>query len=86
MAVKSIQVQTTRLTGAGVTTVSYLKKLNDNERPTNWSIYLRDEDHSVEWVMDLNYEHANPSRSYAVAMVEAAKLSMHHQVPIERVF
>lgn len=86
MAVKSIQVQTTRLTGAGATTVSYLKKLNDNERPTNWSIYLRDEDGTVEWVEDLNYEHANPARSYAVAMVEAAKLSMHHQVPIERVF
>lgn len=86
MAVKSIQVQTTRLTGAGVQTVSFLNKLDVNERPTNWSIYLRDEDGTVEWVQDLSYEHTNPARGYATAMVEAAKLSMHHQVPIERVY
>ena len=72
MKLISIQVAATRINGAGAQVVS----LNDPDR-TNFSLYLRYEDGTAEWVKDYNVNNFN------FAMVDAATLSMTHQVPIE---
>ena len=77
--IKSIQVQTTKLSGAGVELVPQAS----SER-THWSIYLRDDKGECQWVKDITIS-GNTSVSFTQALVESAKLSMLHQVPIEPV-
>lgn len=79
--VVSIQVQTTKLTGAGVQVVPWKVAGND---ATHWSLYLRYEDGNVEWVQDLRVSRS-PAEVYGEAMLVAAKLSMEHQAFIEKV-
>lgn len=77
--IKSIQVQTTKLSGAGVEVVSQA-----DSRRTHWSLYLRDDKGEVQWVKDIIIGNSS-ANAFTQAMVEAAKLSMEHQVPIEMV-
>lgn len=77
--IKSIQVQTTRLSGAGVEVVPMA-----DSRRTHWSIYLRDDKGECEWVKDIAIV-GDLTPVFTKALVEAAKLSMIHQVPIEQV-
>lgn len=76
--VVAIDVQTTRLTGAGVETMPF----RTAEQATHWSIYLRRADGRNEWVTDFNIGHGKASDLYGTAVLAAAKLSMQHQVPI----
>lgn len=80
MTVKSIQVQTTKLSGAGVEVVPIA-----DSRRTHWSLYLRNEKGEAEWVKDYPII-GDISTTFTRALVEAAKLSMEHQVPIEPTF
>jgi hypothetical protein len=77
----SIQVQTTKLTGAGVELVSYRDKGNI---ATHWSIYLRKADGSVIWHSDIVIRDQRGANTYYTeAIMTAAKLSMEHQAYIE---
>lgn len=78
--IKSIQVQTTKLTGAGVEVVPMA-----DSRRTHWSLYLRDDKGEARWVKDFPIS-GDTSTSFTRALVEAAKMSMEHKVPIEQVF
>lgn len=78
----SIQVQTTRLTGAGVECVSYKEQHN---LPTHWSLYKRQANGQAVWVMDLALKGLSHER-YSEAMLEAAKLSMIYKAFIEEPF
>lgn len=81
--VVSIQVQTTRLTGAGVEHISYRDKGN---LATHWSIYLRKADGSVVWHSDLQiYSGRCAANVYDEALLVAAKLSMEHKAYIETI-
>lgn len=77
----AIQVQTTLLTGAGVEIVSYT-----SNKATHWSLYVRRKDGTAEWIKDLEINGTTSSNTrYGDAMIEAAKQSMKHGVPIEQV-
>lgn len=77
--VVSIQVQTTKLTGAGVEVVSY--KGTD---ATHWSLYLRTADGLAEWVEDIPLGDQKASTYYTQAMVHAAALSITYSAFIEQ--
>lgn len=77
--VVSIQVQTTKLTGAGVEVVSY--KGTD---ATHWSLYLRTADGLAEWVEDIPLGDQKASNYYTQAMVHAAALSITYSAFIEQ--
>ena len=77
----SIQVQTTRLTGAGVEIVGYK---DQHVRATHWSIYKRNAKGEAQWIEDI--EVSNGQRSdqlHGVAMLKAAKYSIMYQAFIE---
>lgn len=74
----SIQVQTTRLTGAGVEIVPY-----KGGNATHWSIYTRNADGIATWVEDFALGGARADTIFGSVMVKAAKLSMEHQAFIE---
>ena len=78
---KSIQVQTVICNGGGVELVPMSDK-----RATDWALYGRKHDGSVVWLMDIPILECNPSKYYTLAMVQAAKYSMDHQIPIEKAF
>lgn len=79
----SIQVQTTRLTGAGVEVIPYRAK---GDIATHWSIYMRKADGSVVWHSDLQIQAGrNAYNYYGDALMVAAKLSMEHQAFIEQI-
>lgn len=75
--IKSIQVQTTKLSGAGVEVVP-----QSSSSRTHWSLYLRDDKGECEWVEDMPITN-NPTRALELALMKAAKLSMEHNAPIE---
>lgn len=78
----SIQVQTTRLTGAGVEVVPYKSK---DYITTHWSLYTRNADGIATWVEDIAIHKGTADAHYAEAMLKAAKLSMEHSAFIEQV-
>jgi hypothetical protein len=78
--VVAIQVQTTKLSGAGVEVVPYKTDL-----ATHWSLYLRERSGETRWVKDICVHRDGPSLHFGAAMVEAAKLSMQYGVRIEQV-
>lgn len=80
--VVSIQLQCTRLTGAGVEHVPFVKC---TELATHWSLYTRAATGLVEWVEDFHIDAKSSGRAYSNAIHAAAKLSMQHQAFIEQV-
>lgn len=86
MAVKSIQVQTTRheTTKKDGTIVTAVSK--SDESATHWSVYIRREDGEAFWVNDFAISRKKPDRARYQALAEAAHLSMANQVPIEKMF
>lgn len=74
MAIVSIQFAATRINGSGATVVP----LNDPTR-TNFSVYTRNDDGTVDWVVDYSRD------SYNAALTKAAELSMHHGAFIEQI-
>lgn len=77
----SIQVQTTRLTGAGVEMVSFKEQHN---LPTHWSLYKRQRNGQAVWVQDFAIPLGNCADTlYSKVMVAAAKLSMAYKAFIE---
>lgn len=76
----SIQVQTTRLTGAGVEVVPF-----KSGTATHWSIYTRNAIGITTWVEDVSLGCAHADTLFGSVMVKAAKLSMEHQAFIEQV-
>lgn len=79
----SIQVQTTRLTGAGVEMVSFKEQHN---KPTHWSIYKRDAAGMAHWIEDIDLRGAQANVIYGQVMVKAAKYSQMYQAFIEQPF
>lgn len=79
----SIQVQTTRLTGAGVETVSFKEQHN---LPTHWSIYKRLRNGQAVWIEDLPLGGGRSDTVYAQVMVKAAQYSQMYQAFIETPF
>jgi hypothetical protein len=76
----SIQVQTTKLTGAGVEMVSY-----KSGEATHWSLYTRNADGITTWVKDIKITKSEAAGHFTEAMVEASKLSIEYQAFIEYV-
>lgn len=74
MAIVSIQFAATRINGAGVEVVPLA-----SDHRTNFSVYLRNNDGTVDW--DRDYTHAQ----YSAALMRAAELSMQHSVHIEQI-
>jgi hypothetical protein len=73
----SIQVAATNHTDAGIEVVS------ETADPTHFSVYLRNFDGLAEHVVDFSCtRHRAMARSSA--LLAAAKLSMEHFIPIER--
>lgn len=88
MAIKSIQVQTTRAetTKEHGTTVTAVPLVANCESATHWSVYTRDENGQVTWVKDFPIKRKLPEETYYKALAEAARLSMQYQVPVEPIF
>lgn len=74
MAIVSIQVAATRINGAGAEVVPLA-----SDHRTNFSVYLRNNDGTVDW--DRDYL---PGQ-YSAAIMRAADLSMKHAVHIEQI-
>lgn len=81
--VVSIQVQPTRLTGAGVDLVTMVDK---QRLATHWSLYLRKASGVCAWVADIAIQEGKQaSNYYGDALIAAAKLSMQYGVKIENI-
>lgn len=78
----SIQLQCTRLTGAGVEHVPFVKC---TELATHWSLYTRAATGLAEWVEDFHIDSKSSGQAYSNAIHAAAKLSMQHQAFIEQI-
>lgn len=76
----SVQVQTVICNGGGVHVVT----MND-KKATDWALYGRLPDGSVEWLQDIPIHEVNPAKYFTQAMVAAAQVSMEHFIPIEPV-
>lgn len=78
----SIQVQTTRLTGAGVELVAFK---DQHIKPTHWSIYKRDAAGMAHWIEDIDLRGAQADVVFGQAMTKAAKYSQMYSAFIEQV-
>lgn len=76
----SIQVQTTKLTGAGVEIVEMRSK-----KASHWSLYLRWSDGTRDWLDDIPVDCTRQDGAYTEAVMKAAKLSMEHSAYIEKI-
>ena len=77
----SIQVQTTRLTGAGVEIVGYK---DQHIKPTHWSIYKRNAKGEAQWIEDIGLQgNYTAAAAFGDVMVKAAKYSIMYQAFIE---
>jgi hypothetical protein len=78
----SIQVQTTRLTGAGVEMVPFK---DQHIKPTHWSIYKRDAAGMAHWIEDIELKGAQADVVWGQVMVKATKYSQVYSAFIEQV-
>lgn len=74
MAIVSVQFAATRINGAGAEVVPLA-----SDHRTNFSVYLRNDDGTVDWDWDFS------NTQYSAALMRAAVLSMQHSVHIEQI-
>lgn len=77
----TIQVQSTKLTGAGAEVVPVAAI----GTATHWSLYVRDDLGEAEWVKDFAIRKDAPQVAKSEALIAAAELSMQHQAAIEAI-
>jgi len=78
----SIQVQTTRLTGAGAEVVPFK---DQHIKPTHWSLYKRDAAGMAHWIEDIQINQGGAGDHYTAVMIKAAKYSQMYSAFIEQV-